>query len=393
VRQERIFTRGFALVLSASLFYSLGFQLPGAALPLYAASLGANETQIGLLIGCFALMALLGRTVVAWQLDHGRRRSVLAVGTAIFVVSAVGYAVTTTVLPLLGLRLLNGSGHAAGQTASQTLATEHAPPARRGEALGMQALMLTLALAVAPAAGVALAQRAGYATLFLTAAAFSAVATVLAVLIPRRQAPRGAGRIRLFNPAVTRPGLILLALMVSFGAMVSLAAVHAARTGLPNPGLIFLTYALGMGLVQVTGGRLPDRRGRGAAILPGLALAALGVWAIAAAHSWWLLPALAIFGLGIGLAQSNLLALAADYVAPQQRGSALATAGMFQEAGISSGATLAGLIGQAAGLPVAFALIGLLPAAALLVLVVSPAGRAVLQPPGGLIEAGAVGQR
>ena len=183
-----------------------------------------------------------------------------------------------------------------------------------------------------------------------------------------------------------RPGLVLLALMASFGAFVGLAPLHAGRAGLGNPGLLFMAYAGGVGLVQVYGGRLSDRRGRGAAILPGLALAVLGVWAVALARGPWLLPAAALFGVGMGLAQSNLLALAAEYVPPAERGSALATAGMFLEAGISGGATAAGLIGQAVGLPAAFGVLGALPALALLVLL-SRAGRPILRPPPAEAEA------
>jgi MFS family permease len=100
---------------------------------------------------------------------------------------------------------------------------------------------------------------------------------------------------------VIRPGLILLALMIPFGAIVGLAAVHAARVGLVNPGLFFLAYAGGLATAQSFGGRLSDRRGRAAAILPGLVLAALGMAAVAAAFGWWLLPAAAVFGLGVGL--------------------------------------------------------------------------------------------
>jgi MFS family permease len=384
----RLFTRGFTLVWTASLLYNAGFQLIGAALPLYAVSLGATDGQVGLLIGLFALAAMAGRTVVGWQLDRGSKRLVLVAGNLIFVASALGYAAVTAVAPLLALRVLNGAGHAAGQAANQTLATETAPPERRGEALAMQLLTLSLSLATMPALGVAIAGAFGFPALFLVTAGLSLLAALVALLCPEPPPPVVRSPAQFFNVAVIRPGLILLALMIAFGAVVGLAAVHAARVGLVNPGLFFLAYAGGLIVAQSFGGRLSDRRGRAAAILPGLALAALGMAAIALARAWWLLPAAALFGLGVGLAQSSLIALAADYVPPARRGSAIATSGIFLEGGISAGATAGGLIGQAAGLPAAFLALGLLPALALVALVATGWGRRTLSPPT-LVEAAA----
>jgi predicted MFS family arabinose efflux permease len=53
---------------------------------------------------------------------------------------------------------------------------------------------------------------------------------------------------------------------------------------------------------------------------------------------------------------------------------------MFLEGGISSGATLGGIIGQAAGLPLAFLTLGSLSAIAMGVLLLTPWGRQTLQP-------------
>jgi MFS family permease len=168
--------------------------------------------------------------------------------------------------------------------------------------------------------------------------------------------------------------------MVGFGVAIALAPVHALRVGLANPGLFFLAYALGAFVAQSFGGRLSDRRGRAVAIVPGLGLATLGLWGVGLSQGWWLLPAAATFGAGLGLAQPNLFALAADRVAPERRGSVLASTGMFLEGGISSGATLGGIIGQAAGLPLAFLTLGSLSAIAMGVLLLTPWGRQTLQP-------------
>jgi MFS family permease len=239
----------------------------------------------------------------------------------------------------------------------------------------MQQVTLVLAVATMPALGVALAGWFGYPALFVLTAALSLLAALVALTCPEPPAPSVRPKPTFFNTDVIRPGLVLFALMASFGAVVGLAPVHAARVGLANPGLFFLAYALGSLAVQLVGGRLSDTRGRAAVVLPGLGLAALGMVAIALAQAWWLLPAAAIYGAGLGLAQPGLFAAAADRVPPARRGSALATAGIFLEGGISAGATAAGMIGQVAGLSVAFLALGALPALALAVLLARGWGR------------------
>lgn len=381
MQSTRLVTRGFGLVLATSLFTGLGFQLLGAALPNYAVALGASDVQLGLIVGLFALMAMIGRPVVGWLLDQGSKPLVLASGAVLYTLCSAGYGLVASMTPLLGLRVLNGLAMAATMTAAQALTTDLTPPRRRGEALALQGFAGTLSMGLGPVMGVAIAGLAGYGSLFWVAAACCLLAVPCALLVPRPPSSGPRPPARLFNATVNRPGLMVLATMLAFGAVVGLVPVHATRTGLENAGLFFTAFAVGVGLAQIAGGRLTDRRGRAAAILPGLGLAALGLWAVAMTGGWWLLPAGLVFGVGQGLAQTGLFALTADYVPPEQRGSAMATAGTYLELGIGGGATLAGLISQIAGIPTAFLLLGAVPAVALAMGLASPWGRAALTPP------------
>lgn len=157
-----------------------------------------------------------------------------------------------------------------------------------------------------------------------------------------------------FNPAVIRPGFGLGAVLCAFGVMVALGPVHAARQGMVNPGLLLLVFAIGMVLAQALGGPLVDGKQRGSAIQLGLTLLLIGLLGVAWLQGAWLFLTGAIVGAGIGLSQMGLLAVAVNQVPASQRGSALATAGMFIELGIVTGATGGGMIGELAGLPLAF---------------------------------------
>lgn len=354
--RPRLLSRDFALLLATGLALGLSFQLPLTVTPLYALQLGGDEADVGLVIGVFALAAMVARPLTGWQLDRGRRTAVLMLGAATFALCSAGYAAVGSLALLLGLRAVHGTGMSNYQTATQTLVGDLAPPERRGEAMGLQGSMMIVAAGVGPPLGAAIASRLGFEPLFLIAGAIAAVGLGFASFVrePARLGP--PARPRLFHRDAVGPGLILLGPMFTFGAMASFVPVYAVRHGLDNPGLFFTVYAGATILAQNVGGRLSDRLGRSAAILPGLLLGAVGIFLVPQLEGLALLIAAAVYGLGQGLSQPALFALPVDLVPPAERGSALATAGLFLELGIGSGAIGAGLLAKGFGLETALVL-------------------------------------
>jgi MFS family permease len=167
-----------------------------------------------------------------------------------------------------------------------------------------------------------------------------------------------------FNRAVIGPGLLMTAQMATYGVVASFVPILAARRGLDNPGLFFLVYAAAIFVAQTVAGRASDRLGRMAVVLPGLIVSAIGLAAIAAVGGWWLLVAGAVYGVGAGMVQPALFAAGGDRVPATERGSAMATMGLFLEIGIGGGSVVAGLVAGTLGLATTFALVAALPALA-----------------------------
>ncbi len=367
VRPPGVVTPAFLTLLGASFVAISSFQLLTASLPLYAVRLGADDAVLGLMGGVIAVMSLVARPWVGWWLDAGGTVLALQAGILMFALAAMGYWLTASVGMILVFRGLTGVGIALFSTAGQTLTTALSPPERRGEALSLYALALPVAQILAPPAGVAVARRFTDGTLFAVCIATGLVAIGLASRlwrhpgVPVHRGPGAVGGRRpiLFNRRVWLPGLWMAALMVPFGANIGLLAVHASRRGLSNPGLVFTAMALGLIAVLLTAGRASDRVGRASMTIAGMAAAALGMWATAAFSGWALVLAGALSGIGFGLAQPALLASAVDLVPVDQRGSALATTGIFLEIGIGLGAIGGGVVGRALGLGVMFGLAGI----------------------------------
>jgi len=364
-------TRPFLVLWCATLLFYLGFQLLLPITPLYATALGAREAEVGLIMGSFALAAMVLRPLAGDLADRIGRRPLVLLGTAIFMLAPVGYALVGTVPALLVVRLFHGTGMGFGPTAATVIATDLTPAARRGAAMGIYGLASAVALAVGPYAGGELVHRFGFVSTFLAAIAIEALALGLAWTLPETRpatvVPRAAAATpdvvmaaapvalarfwrRWFSTAAVYPSALVLALYVSYGGLAALLPLFAERRQLGNPGLFYTVYALSSLAVRSPAGRLSDRLGRRAVVAPALAISAtsLAVLALAASQRAFL-GAAALYGVGFGAAQPALLAMTADRAAPEERGRAMGTLYTAWELGISGGSMLLGLCATTLG--------------------------------------------
>ena len=355
-----LFTRPFVVTCLATFFFYLSFYLILPVMPLYVTDMGGTPTQVGLIIGLFAFMAMVLRPPAGWIIDTRGSGPVLVTGMAIFLLASLGYVIARSVDAVLALRLFHGVGMGLFPTAATVVVAELAPPARRGEAMGWFGIANSVGLIIGPAAGTAVANRLGFPVLFLTAAGTASVGLVCILLLPRigRPSSRSARAPRLqdfFSRAAVLPSVLLLSLYVPYGAMVAFIPIIATRRGLANPGAFYTVYALALLLVRAKAGRLSDERGRAAVILPGLLVASIAFAVLGlTSGAIGVLVGAAIYGVGFGAVQPALMALTADRVPLEERGKAMGTFYAAWELGIASGAVGAGLLLKVMDFPLMF---------------------------------------
>ena len=375
-------TRPFLVLWCSTLLFYLGFQLLLPVVPLYAAALGAREAHVGFIMGSFALAAMVPRPIAGDLADRIGRRPLVLLGTAIFMLAPVGYALVGAIPGLLVVRLFHGAGMGFGPTAATVIATDLTPLAQRGAAMGLYGLASAVALAVGPYAGGEFVRRLGFGSTFLVATAIEAVALALAWTLPETRPAAGLARASLappdgapggalarfwrrwFSTAAVYPSALVLSLYVSYGGLAALLPLFAERRQLGNPGLFYTVYALVSLAVRSPAGWLSDRLGRRAVVAPALGISAAGLAVLAlAASQRAFLGAAALYGVGFGAAQPVLLAMTADRAAPGERGRAMGTLYTAWELGISGGSMLLGLcattLGYAATWGTAAAIAGL----------------------------------
>jgi len=342
-----LLTRPFLFICLATGFFYLSFYLILPVMPLYVAGLGGTSSQIGLIIGLFAAMAMFMRPPAGWLIDTRGTRPILLVGMAIFLLASLGYIAAQSVQPILALRLFHGIGMGLFPTAATVVIAELAPPTRRGEAMGWFGITNSLGLILGPVVGPYVAGRVGFPALFLLAAGVAGLGMACICMVPAAERPARRSRLPrpgdLFSQAAVLPSLILLLLYIPYGTVVAFIPLVATTRGLENPGLFYAVFAVAMLLVRAKAGEVSDRRGRAAVIVPGMIVTGLSFLVLGMTTGpMGVLTGGAVLGLGFGSAQPALMALTTDRVPPTERGKAMGTFYTAWELGIASGAAGAG---------------------------------------------------
>lgn len=359
--------RNFFLALAANAFFYLGFQALFPTLPLYVERLGGTPTDNGMVTLVFAVTAVLSRPYLGGLTDRWGRKPIALLGAAIFVAAPLGYAASRSLTALFLARAFQGVGMAAFTIAYQALVVDLAPPARRGQWLGMSGNAMALAMVAGPLAGDATVARFGFTTLFALAAASAVVCALwmAGVRAPAFERADIAWLANLRQAASARElrmalwGMALLG--VVFGAFLTFISLYAQEAHLGVPGAFFTAYALALLAVQVGAGRLSDRIGRARVAAPGLVGVGAFMLLLSQARAAWMgWGAAFLYGLAAGAARTALDGMVADSVPPHQRATAAALQFLSFDLWIGLGSGLMGAWAQAAGYRTMYATVGVL---------------------------------
>ena len=382
-----MFTRDFLLLATINLAAFFGFQMVNVGLPLYMSQLGATGQVVGLATTFMTVTATVVRVFAGALIDRFGRTGMLIAGTFIMACTIVSYAIFPFVGVILGLRLLHGVGWGMGSTASSTLAADIIPKKRFAEGMGYFAMTSAISSALAPVASLALVGGPGAVYMIYAAAGITGIALIFA-LVERHfrkdmeageqgmqeEEPAEAleGAIASDAPAVPQnqkrskietlfdrravvPGLLMLLINIGFGCITTFIALHADNLGVRGVSAYFVMYAIVTFVSRPVIGRLIDRYGfRIPATLAALCTAGTLVLIGAASNLPMFVAAGVLGGLGIGTAMGTYQTMAVASVEPWRRGVATSTYMTLFDIGIAIGASLGGIIVDAAGYSVMY---------------------------------------
>ena len=259
-----LLTQQFILVLVVTAIVGMSFSTYFLLPKFLAVELAADAATIGGLSAVSLLASVFCMPIAGVQIDRRGRRLFVCIGALLFAVACAGYLFVDSVGPLLWiLRLVQGIAWPLFYLALSTLATDIAPKARMGQAIGMFGAIMISTNALGPALAEWVAGLFGWRAVFVAAL----VAAALARLLPEGHKPQPHAQTTTMLELVRRPGLkrvLLVTAMVgwAFGAMFTFYQPWALACGFEQVSTFLVAFAGCAMVVRVGLGGIADRLGR-----------------------------------------------------------------------------------------------------------------------------------
>jgi predicted MFS family arabinose efflux permease len=351
--REALLTRPVVLLTLVAFVALFGFQLLLSVVPLYADEAGGGSLGAGLATAAFMLSTVLTQIQMPRILRRFGYRRALAAGLLFLGVPALFYGYAGTLTPILAVTLLRGVGFGVITVVFAALIVELAPPGRRGEALGLLGIAITIPTIFCNALGLWLVGGFGFEIVFLLGGATPLLGLVVIPGIRSAAATGGnEGGAGFFAGLGRTP---LRRIFILFAATTMAAGVVITFLPLAVPGSGIFSAAGALLVVGVTstvsrwwGGRFGDRRDPRLLLTPGLIACAIGIAGLPFGGVI-LLAGAVLFGTGFGLLQNATLILMMERVSKSEYGLGSTLWNAAFDAGTGIGAFSFGFVISAVG--------------------------------------------
>ena len=374
--RRRIVSGPLVLLFVSSFAVLTSFYLLLSVTPLYAARPGAGSAGAGLVTGVLLLGTVAAELAASALMKRYRCRTLLVAGAVLMGLPALALLPGGPLVMIAAVSVVRGFGFGLSGVVLTALTVMLLPPERRGEGLGLDGVVDSVPGVAALPSGVWLAGHCGYAVVIIMTAATALVPLALFRWLPGTADPRAARERAEAEPGpglltgLRHDGQLRLALIfatttVAAGVVVAFLPLAAGASGtIAAAGL--LAQALAATASRWWAGRRGDRHGHAGLLVPGLAIASLGMIAmIWLASPVAVIAGMSLFGTGFGIVQNATLTLMIDRMPASGVGTASALWNLAYDAGYGAGPAVFGLFAGRTGYPVAFALTSLLMLAAL----------------------------
>lgn len=346
-RRDTIWSVPFVVLMAVNFFQSMAAFMANATLPVFADSLGASASMVGVVVSTFTLSALLVRPFAGPAFDSFSRKKLLLGAQGIICLSLFLYGVVDDLRALCAVRLLHGVGIGCGGPLAMSLVSEFLPANKFASGISIYALAQSFAQVIGPATGLYLVNSVGFSAAYFLAAALLLVAMGGIFLIRepyRERLPYQLRLSRMFAREAVSKAVALMLLGASFSCMTSYVVLYGYERGVADMGIFFIVYALCLVVTRPVFGTVADRVGTPKVLVLGVVCFAVSYGLLSQAHDLGGFLAAAVFGsAGFGCCAPLLQSMGLASVSVEHRGAASNT--MFT--GLDLGTMAGPLVGGA----------------------------------------------
>ena len=315
-------------------------------LPSLLESLGGADYK-GWIIALFTLTAGLSRPLSGKLADLIGRKPIIYVGILVCVVCSLIYPFVLTVHAFLLLRFIHGFSTGFSPTALTAYVADIVPMYRRGEAMGVVGMSISLGSSMSPLLGSYLTNQFGLNTMFVVSSIIAVIALLLLWGIEETLAQPRALHLSMFKlrreeliyiPTLL-PALVCGLCYFGYGSLLIIVPDQSDFLQITNKGLYLSSFTLCSVLGRLFMGRVSDIMGR--LITMRIGSVALGVSYVVLSYALtpaWLIIGSGLVGFATGIVLPAVFAWTIDISKVEDRGRGLATLFIGLEFGIGFGA-------------------------------------------------------
>jgi len=370
LEKHQNFARDLTLIFFAAFFVFVNFYTSVTVIPLYVIELGGDEFFAGLQGTVFFVSGVILRFYFGPLADRTGRKVPLLIGAFAFATTPLLLLLVSSCWMFIPIRIYQGIGLAAFLSSGSSFVADIVPRERLGTYMGAYRLVITLALLTGPAAAQLVINNYDFAWCFALTFLAGFLAVILISFLNVSPLPGSGETSLLSNTLLALKNKVLwpiyfgvFLVSLGYGGILNFATVYiSGETGISNPGIYFTYFALAGICGNLLVGYLSDRLGRKTVVWPSVMLLAAG------AGSLYFLPqnpgilvvSSSLAGLGFSGGIAALVAWLVDKAEPKIRATVLSVQESCIDSAIALGSLLMGTTGAIIGLPMSFAIIGIM---------------------------------
>lgn len=319
----------------------------------YLTELGGAD-QKWMILGLWTIAAAVARPFSGKIADNISRKSVMYFGILVSVLVSFIYPLFMHVAGFLILRFMHGFSTGFHPTGATALIADIVPKGKRGEAMGLFGVTISLGFSSGMAIGSPIKLALGINGLFLVSGIMGVLSFILLFFIQEKNKPyivaREAGTEERFirkiiprwneiiAPEVVDPSVIMFLTAMISGTYMMIVPDFSAHLGMENKGMFYLVNVAFTVITRFVAGKFYDKYGARRNLNVGLLLLIVG--ALLTGTSTTVAQFLfsgVVFGVAAGICSPALFAWTADLSNPIFKGRGMSTMFIALELGIAGG--------------------------------------------------------
>ncbi len=362
------------LVLSFAIFVSMiGFGLIMPFLPVYAENYGATDTQIGIMMGIFALVRLVFSPVGGWMADRVGRKPLMVFGMFTYTVVMFLFGTAQSLPELFLYRGAQGAASGLVWPVAMAYIGDIVKEEDRGKAMGLYSLTFASGMAVGPVMGGFIAARFGLSMPFYVTSILAFASGIL-IFFGLKESFEEAGKVsaktKYAKKLLSRPkeylqnitpdprtflGICIGSFTVFFGLailfpMLPIYGKNVLGLTMEQIGILFTVIGVVQVIFMFPAGSLSDRVGKKKMIVIGSIIASVFIGAIVLAFGFYsLLLIIAFYTVGRSIVRPSIPALVTSLTPKHNRGKGMGIYTFFQNMAWAGGSFASGMISDTFG--------------------------------------------